>query len=367
VGRFEVGCGLGLALLIGLIVVLAARLPATAGVWSATWQNGLARGVFLAVGLLLAAAWARSSGEMRMLCGCCVLLVFWLDFVTHMPTQNPGVQRSVYTPGWASAYLKLNPQPWPGQSRLMLAPAAQQALKRHVNASLEENYLLSRLAFLANCNLLEGVPQVHGFFSLAPGEANDATVLPYVQTNYSFAALLDFMGVSQVTAPGKTFEWAARPTAMPLVTAGQRPVFADDRTVLQSFFQTNLDLRQLVFLPPEARGSISATQRTAARVLNAVFANQRVSIRAEAPAASLVVISQCHYPAWQARVDGRPARIWRANCAFQAIEVPAGRHQVELVYEDGKLRTGLILSLLGLVGCAGLWVATRRRPVTFNC
>ena len=44
---------------------------------------------------------------------------------------------------------------------------------------------------------------MHGFFSLTPGEANDATVVPYVQTNRDFPALLDFMGVSQITAPGR--------------------------------------------------------------------------------------------------------------------------------------------------------------------
>ena len=100
------------------------------------------------------------------------------------------------------------------------------------------------------------------------------------------------MGVSQTTAPGKTFDWAPRPSAMPLVTAGQQPVFADDRTAFDALSQTNLDLRQIVFLPPEARGSISATQQTAARVLDAKFANQSISIQTEAPAASLVVISQ---------------------------------------------------------------------------
>jgi hypothetical protein len=68
-------------------------------------------------------------------------------------------------------------------------------------------------------------------------------------------------------------------------------------------------LRQLVFLPLEARGIISATQQTSARVLDAKFANQSISIQTEAPAARLVVIAQTHYPAWKAAVDGWPANI----------------------------------------------------------
>jgi hypothetical protein len=243
----------------------------------------------------------------------------------------------------------------------MLPPLAHQALQTHAIAGLEDNYLLHRLAFFADCNLLEDVPQVDGFFSLTPAEGNNATVLSYVQTNRDFPALLDFMGVSQLTAAGKAFEWAPRPSAMPLVTAGQRPVFVDDRAAFQAFFQTNLDLRQIVLLPAEARGSISATQRTSARVLEARFGIQSVSIQTEAPAPSLVVISQTYYPAWKALVDGQPARIWRANYAFQALQVPAGQHQVELIYQDRVFWAGLILSCFGLLACAGLWLGAHSR------
>jgi hypothetical protein len=51
-------------------------------------------------------------------------------------------------------------------------------------------------------------------------------------------------------------------------------------------------------------------------------------------------------------------KIWRANYAFQALEVPAGSHQVKLVYEDKRLLAGALLSGLGLLGSERL--ATRR-------
>ena len=356
VGRYEIGVALVMMLLIGMIVWLAAKLPATEGVWSDTWQNGLARAAFLMVVLVFTFVCLSASGARRVLFGCLLLLVVWLDFVTHMPAQNPGAQRSVYTPGWASEHLKFEPRPSLGHSRLMLAPLALEPLKTHAIAGLEENYLLNRLAFLADCNLLEEVPQAHGFFSLTPAEANDATVLAYVQTNRDFPALLDFMGVSQMNSGDNPFEWSPRPTAMPLVTAGQQPIFADDRAAFQAFFQTNLDFRQIVILPPEARSSITATQQTAARVLDATFGDQAITLQTEAPAPSLVVISQSHYPAWKAYVDGQPTTIWRANYAFQALQVPAGSHKVQLMYEDTRLRAGAVLSGLGLLVCAGLWL-----------
>ena len=91
------------------------------------------------------------------------------------------------------------------------------------------------------------------------------------------------------------------------------------------------------------------------------FANQNVSIQPEAPVASLAVIAQAYYPAWKAYVDGQPARIWRANYAFQAVEVPAGQHQVLLFYEDKRFLIGAALSGLALLACLGLWLLAHFR------
>jgi hypothetical protein len=354
-GRFEFIGALLMLILVGAIVAVDAKASLPADAWRATWQSGLSRAAFLALAFLFTCALLRSEGRRRILFGCLLLVIFWLDFVTHTPTQNPGASPSVYAPGWARAQLKLNPEPKLGVSRAMLLPAALEYLRFNPLASVEDTYLRNRLAIRVNCNLLDDVPQIDGFFSLIPREMWRITALPYDHPERSFPGLLDFLAVAQTTVPGKTLEWAPRPSAMPIVTAGQQPVFADDRTAYEALSRTNLDLRQIVFLPLEARGSISATQQAAAQVRDISFANQRISFQTESSATSLVVISQTHYPAWKAYVDGRPATLWRANHAFQALEVPAGRHQIRVVYEDKKLLVGAVLSGLGLLACVGLW------------
>ena len=354
-GRFEVIGALLMLLLVGLIVAVDWKSSLPEDAWRATWQSGLSRAAFLILAFLFTSALLWSNGRRRILFGCFLLVLFWLDFVTHMPTQNPGAKPSVYAPGWARAQLALHPESKLGESRVMLAPAALEFLRYNPLAGLEETYLRNRLAIRVNCNLLDEVPQIDGFFSLTPREVWRVTALPYDHPEQRFPALLDFLGVAQATVPGKGLEWAPRPSAMPLVTIGRRPVFADDRTAFDALSQTNTDLRQVVFLPLEARGSISATQQTAARVLDARFANQTISIQTEAPAASLMVISQTYYPAWRAYVDGQPTKTWRANYAFQAVEVPAGPHHIQMVYKDTKLLAGAALSGLGLLACAGLW------------
>ena len=47
-------------------------------------------------------------------------------------------------------------------------------------------------------------------------------------------------------------------------------------------------------------------------------------------------------------MDGKPAALWRANYAFQAVEVPSGRHEVRLVYADRAFWFGTAISLVEL-------------------
>jgi uncharacterized membrane protein YfhO len=77
----------------------------------------------------------------------------------------------------------------------------------------------------------------------------------------------------------------------------------------------------------------------------------------------MVVIAQTYYPAWKAYVDGQPTKLWRANYAFQAVEVPAGTHRIELRYEDRLFYAGAMLSGLGIVISGWLWVRARRHEM----
>jgi uncharacterized membrane protein YfhO len=76
----------------------------------------------------------------------------------------------------------------------------------------------------------------------------------------------------------------------------------------------------------------------------------------EAAAPAMIVAAQAFYHPWLAYVDGKKARLWPANHAFQALQVPAGRHHVKLIYQDSGFVCGVIISLLTLAGCIGAWM-----------
>src|SRR5262249_30647500 len=62
-----------------------------------------------------------------------------------------------------------------------------------------------------------------------------------------------------------------------------------------------------------------------------------------------VVLLDSYDPGWRASLDGRPAPVLRANVAFRALRVPAGRHRIEYVYRPRAVMAGLLISAAALV------------------
>jgi hypothetical protein len=75
-----------------------------------------------------------------------------------------------------------------------------------------------------------------------------------------------------------------------------------------------------------------------------------------------VVLVDSFDPGWTARLDGRDVPLLRANHAFRAVRVPAGRHRIEQVYRPASVRWGLAISGLALVVGIALACAGDRRP-----
>lgn len=55
----------------------------------------------------------------------------------------------------------------------------------------------------------------------------------------------------------------------------------------------------------------------------------RISIRVTSEASAFVVCSDTYHPDWTAAVDGKATRVFLADGAFRAVEVPAGIHTVD--------------------------------------
>jgi hypothetical protein len=334
---------------------------------SAETRNGLGRVLALALTLavLIALVRSRSVRQFRVL-SLGLLLALWLDVWTHAPNQNPTVTPQVYEPGAIRAELKMQPQPALGQTRVMLSPMAEETFNHLPSENVKDAYLARRLGYFSDCNLLDEVPKVNGFFSLYPGHCYIVSSLLYFATNSSFPRLADFLAVSHITAPGEFTQWEPRNTYLPMVTAGQKPVFLDDTNTVRQMLGPNFDGSKMVYLPPETQTRVTVSKATGARVLWSRFGRARVEAEAEAKEASMVVFSQSYYHCWRAYIDEQPTVLLRANYAFQAVQIPPGRHHIRLVYEDRAFQAGAALSGLGLLGCLSAWFILRRREKLHN-
>jgi hypothetical protein len=59
-------------------------------------------------------------------------------------------------------------------------------------------------------------------------------------------------------------------------------------------------------------------------------------------------LSEVFYPGWSAFVDGKPKMILQGNFLFRVIEIPAGTHNVTLIFDPLSIKVGGVITLLTL-------------------
>jgi hypothetical protein len=354
--------GMALLAIIGFLIWSALRFPLLGASAAIAVRSGFLSAGFLILILAGTVALRHISRQpWQIPARLTLLLLLWLDALTAIPRPNPPAPRWVYEPNLARKELRLDPAPEVGKSRAMLNLEAEGNMAYVPMTNAAEQVLYARLALYANANLLDHIPKVVGMYSLYPRQTGEvlATLLggPHAPSG-----LTDFLAVSHVNAPGKVTEWEFRPTHLPWVSGGQAPLFAAPATILSALSDPDFDPRRTVFLPPEARALITVSNSSSAKISVREFSAHRVKLETEASEPALVVIAQSFYHNWHAYVDGRPTPLLRANHAFQALEVPAGRHEVTLSYEDRMFHSGALVSLLSAAICvalrtaAGTWV-----------
>ncbi len=361
--KLLLGLSVTVTVFIGLLIWFAYLFPGQQEQWTDTVVSGLSRAGFLWAGIGLVFMLRRPTRlRSRVLIGSAMVLLAGFDPMTYAHQKTPTAPRAAYDPNIVS----LDPRPEPGQSRVVTTYWAHQNFNKISTASPLNDFVVKRLGLFANCNLLEGIPKLDGFYSLYLREPQAIWSLFYFQTNndwvreifsstnqVDYAGLLDFIGASYLSSPKKYYEWTPRTNYLPLATGGQAPVFADDIAALRGLVRSGFDPRREVFLPLEAGGEISVSGATAPK-LSATYGAQRIVVEVSTEKPTWLVLSQSHYHPWVAYQDGKPSRIWKANFAFQAVAVPSGRHIIRLAYEDWLFTGGAVISSATLA-----WLAWR--------
>lgn len=86
-----------------------------------------------------------------------------------------------------------------------------------------------------------------------------------------------------------------------------------------------------------------------------------VTVNVNAQAAGYLVVADAIQDNWNALIDGRSTKIYSADQAFGAVFVPAGKHEVVLSYGGGGVKTGGIISGVGIAIIVAVLVFVRLR------
>lgn len=81
----------------------------------------------------------------------------------------------------------------------------------------------------------------------------------------------------------------------------------------------------------------------------------------DAPSGGFLRVSGRFDDGWSARINGRPARVYRADGIFRGVVLPPGRHRVDFSYANPAEHAGRILGLMALAAAALLLPLRRRR------
>lgn len=88
----------------------------------------------------------------------------------------------------------------------------------------------------------------------------------------------------------------------------------------------------------------------------------RIVVAVDAVSNGWLYMADTWYPGWQADVDGMMVGVVRANYAFRAVPVEAGRHTVVIKYQPAWKVPAVVVSLLGILFCAILfWMGSHSR------
>jgi hypothetical protein len=157
-------------------------------------------------------------------------------------------------------------------------------------------------------------------------------------------------GVGAVLA----YQDAPQPRARVTFLQGPRPdAFCADRIV--RFDGDDAWLASVLRLGPEAEAAALVEGLDAPRLPQApapcraeIVARSPgrlvIDVSAAGPGSSLLAINQTWDEGWSATSDAEPTRLWRTDVSLSAVEVPPGRHRVELAYRDRTVERSLLVS-----------------------
>ena len=237
-------------------------------------------------------------------------------------------------------------------------------IKQSLDASLGQDKTLYRVGSFkhplgANLEMVLGYQTVGGFTALFPSRyyeymnAYSENRLPKGWVNLFYgtarnAVLMDLLNVKyEITHT--THSYALRESFLPRAFMVTNYQILERKEILKFMTEPSFDPRKtLVF---EKDGLMESPPRYPSRQSDAsgvfeltLYRPDAMVIETRTSEPGYLVVSENFYPGWKASVDGHGQRILRGNYLFRVIELPEGKHKVELFFDSSPIRLGMAVS-----------------------
>jgi hypothetical protein len=126
-----------------------------------------------------------------------------------------------------------------------------------------------------------------------------------------------------------------------------RAVTNDEETLAQMLQPAFDPAREVLLTQAEVETPGPTSGASSATIV--AYEPERVEIEAHLDSPGYLVLTDAYYPGWQAKVDGLPVPIERADLYFRAVRLDPGDHQVMFTYVPSSARTGLGVGLAAWV------------------
>ncbi len=145
-------------------------------------------------------------------------------------------------------------------------------------------------------------------------------------------------------------------------------VFDERARIVDEVLKGSDDMRRVVYLEEQPSLVYSPDSTAADSAWIEDYAPERVTVGVAVGGNRILVLTDNYFDAWQAEIDGAPAKVLRAYGSFRAVEVPAGSREVVFSYRSQRYLTGRLITwltgvyLLIILGAAIFW--NRRKQIS---
>lgn len=342
-GAFAITAGAMLGwFLLKDIEVTFIRATAIAGVWAL-----LAGGVALL---------APDNEAHREKWGVLVVMVLSIDLVFAGFNLNPGIDKDFYA-------VKSNLPPMDAildGGRLYLPTDIEDEIKYHaffLFDTFTPKYSWDELhkTYLPNINLLYEIPVANNYDPLQIGLYKtwiDRLGEMDSETQLKWLYLMNVAAIEEVsftdTLNVKFNPLPAQAGQVSLIPCAVKVKSEDEWFSNLSSLEYNPDHKIFVWRLPDALVGCSSGDGLN-RILSVDETPNSLQVSLDLSEPQWLFVSQTWYPGWRVYLDSEQVPLYRANYLFKAVYVPAGKHDIEIVYRPASLLLGAVITFVAVL------------------